>query len=397
VEDCGPGIPDVAIALTPGFSTHGGYGFGLSTVHELATSLDIDSRPGRTRVQARFVRSPRPPELRAHYVARVVDHVETGAEEALVAIEQLGRALVDKGLPFEKIADMHEAASRALYARGIGRSAETISRMSACLAAVMMSSAIGFRGRVDLVEYDRAQVYAERARQRLETLGQLIGGMAHEVSNLLQPVVGLCELTLLDMPEDAPERDHLGIIADCAARASGMLRNVLAYGRFVEPEPRSVAFGAAVQRGLAFVSSVSMLWPTLTIDIADTQSRVTIVEDELTQILLNLIQNAAQAHAKRIEISLTRTLWRFPAKANGAPTPRRPALRLAVADDGDGMDAETLIRASIPFFSGKPKGEGSGMGLAVVGGIVKSWSGQLTLNSRPGAGATISIYVPIDA
>ena len=334
--------------------------------------------------------------LLADYVRGVSAYVSTGTEQALVEIEDLGRMAVDEGRPFEDIADLHESALLALAERGVAFDhAEVIRRASACLAALMMSSAVAYRARIDLVEYHRARAYAERARQRLESLGHLIGGMAHEINNLMQPIAGLTELALLDLPADAPERENLEIIARCAARSSRVLRNVLAYGRFAAPETKSTAFGPAVRRGIEFVSSVSLLWPTIVTDFADETSCATIVEDELTQILLNLIQNASQAKAKRIDVSVARTVWCFPADAS-KPETSRPALRLAVADNGCGMDVETLSRASEPFFSNKPPGEGTGMGLAVVGGIANSWSGQLSLDSQSGVGTTVSIYLPID-
>jgi signal transduction histidine kinase len=397
VEDAGPGIPDVDAALTPRFSTSSGHGLGLPTVKQLVKSLIIESRPGRTLVTALF-EGRGESRLLADYASGVTAYVGTGAEHALVAIEDLGRGAVNEGMPFDEIAALHETALRAVSQQGFALDqAEIKRRASTCLSALMIASGVAYRARIDLVEYDRAHAYAERARQRLETLGQLVGGMAHEVSNLLQPIVGLCELSLLDIADDAPERENLDIIAGCAARASGVLRNLLAYGRYAEPEVRLIALGPAIRRSVSFVMSVSMLWPSIGVIIEDDASRVAIVEEELTQILLNLIQNATQAHAKRIEVSVSRTLWRFPAEAANAPVPRRqPALRVAVADDGDGMDGDTLVRASIPFFSGQPPGEGSGMGLAVVGGIVKSWSGQLTLTSQPGEGTTVSVYLPID-
>ncbi len=334
--------------------------------------------------------------LRTQYVSCVGAYVATGEELFLAEIEDLARDAIDEGKRLEEMADLHEAALLALVENGAACNAETIRRASACHAAFMVSSTVFHQARVDLIHYDSSRAYGERARQRLETLGQLIGGMAHEVSNLLQPVVGLCELSLLDMPDGAPERENLEIVSGCAARASGVLRNLLAYGRYAEPEMKLTAFGAAVRRSLAFVTSVSMLWPALTVSIEDERSRVVMVEEELTQILLNLMQNAQQANAKRIDISVTRTSWRFPVEEGAPAPPIHPALRLAVADDGDGMDGDTLIRASIPFFSGKPPGEGSGMGLAVVGGIVKSFCGQLTITSQPGEGTTVSIYLPID-
>jgi len=331
------------------------------------------------------------------YVDAVRAYVETGEELFLAEIEDFARDAIDDGRRLEEMADLQEAALLALAQGGVPLDARAIHRASACHAAFVVSSTVFHQARLDLVHYDRSRAYGERARQKLETLGQLVGGMAHEISNLLQPIVGLCELSLLDLPEGAPERENIEIIAGCAGRASGVLRNLLAYGRYAEPELKLVAFGAAIRRGVAFVSSVSMLWPALATTIEDESSRVMIVEEELTQILLNLIQNAQQANAKRIEISVRRTLWRFTKDDAEAPTPpRAPALRLAVADDGDGMDGDTLLRASIPFFSGKPPGEGSGMGLAVVGGIVKSWCGQMTITSQPGEGTTVSIYLPVD-
>lgn len=335
--------------------------------------------------------------LLTQYVSCVGAYVATGEELFLAEIEDIARDAIEEGRRLEEMAGLHEAALLGLVERGVVCDAETIRRASACLSAFMVSSTVFHQARVDVVHYDRARAYSERARQRLETLGQLIGGMAHEISNLLQPVVGLCELSLMDMAEDAPERENLEIISGCSARASGVLRNLLAYGRYSEPEMKLTAFGAAVRKSLDFVTSISMLWPALTVTIADDRSRVVIVEEELTQILLNLMQNAQQAHAKRIDISVRRMDWRFPATEEGASAPPvQPALRLAVADDGDGMDRDTLARAAIPFFSGKPPGEGSGMGLAVVGGIVKSFCGQLTIASKPREGTTVSIYLPID-
>jgi len=333
--------------------------------------------------------------LRAQYVSCVGAYVATGEELFLAEVEELARDATDEGRRLEEMAGLHEAALLALVENGVACDAAAIRRASACLSAFMVSATVFHQAQVDLIHYDRSRAYGERARQRLETLGQLIGGMAHEVSNLLQPVVGLCELSLLDLPEGAPERENLEIISGCAARASGVLRNLLAYGRHAERDMKLAAFGAAVRRSMAFVSSISMLWPTLTVAIDDERSRALVVEEELTQILLNLIQNAQQANARRIDISVKRTFWRFHSEAEDA-RPRQPALRLAVRDDGDGMDGETLTRACIPFFSGKPPGEGSGMGLAVVGGIVKSWCGQLTLTSQAGEGTTVSIYLPVD-
>lgn len=331
-------------------------------------------------------------DLRQAYAESVAAYVGVGAEQSLLAIEDIGRAVVEAGTPFEELAEFHTAAMLALAERGAGcDQPQTILRASTCLAALMMASAVGYRARVDVVEYQRARAYAERARQRLESLGLLIGGMAHEISNLLQPICGLCELALLDLAPDAPERETLDIIAGCAARSARVLRSVLAYGRFDASGAQPCPLGPAVRRGLNFVTSVSMLWPDIVTDIADETARAVIVEEELTQILLNLVQNAAQADAGRIVVSLAPATWRFPGKPQA-----ETALRLMIADDGRGMDAQTLSRASEPFFSSKASGEGSGMGLAVVSGIVESWFGQITMASQPGGGTTVAIYLPVE-
>jgi signal transduction histidine kinase len=332
-------------------------------------------------------------ELHLAYIEGVSAYVSTGAEQSLLDIEELGRTVVDQGKPFEELAELHAAAMLALSERGVGcNEPQTILRASTCLAALMISSAVGYRARVDLVEYHRARAYAERSRQRLESVGLLIGGMAHEISNLLQPISGLCELALLDLAPEAPERETLDIIAGCAQRSARVLRKVLAFGRFDASAAQPAPLGPAVRRGLDFVASVSMHWPELVTNIADDSSQAIVVEDELTQILLNLVQNAAQANATRISVTVTNAVWRFPAKARPAP-----ALRLTITDNGCGMDAQTLSRASEPFFSSKPSGEGSGMGLAVVSGIIESWSGHLTMSSQLGGGTTVAIYLPVES
>ncbi|MCW2286699.1 PAS domain S-box-containing protein [Rhodoblastus acidophilus] len=244
-------------------------------------------------------------------------------------------------------------------------------------------------------EAESRVAYSESARQRLETLGETVGSVAHEVNNLMQPIAGLCELSLLDLPDEAPDRQNWKIVADCARRVTGVMGHILAYGRFATPDVACIPFGPAVCKALDFVCSVSMQWPSIVRELVDEHSCAMIVEDELAQVLLNLIQNATHAHASQIVVSVTRANLHCSDVAPKTSALASSALRLTVVDDGDGMDPNTCDRALLPFFSSKPIGQGTGMGLAVVSGIVKSWSGHLTIDSQLGAGTTVSIIVPV--
>jgi len=330
--------------------------------------------------------------LLQRYTAGMATYVATAAEAPLLDIEELGRLAITDDISLDEIAGLHEGAALALSDRGVPiNQPEIIRRMSACLSALMVSAAVAYRTKIDLLEQHRQQERdrTERDRQRLETLGQFVGSVAHELNNLLQPVRGMTELMLADLPGKPPERADLETVEACAIQAVSVIQGILAYVRRETIAPQSLAFGAAVATACTFIRP--MLREPFEVAIRDHDTRILALQGELTQILLNLLQNAVQAGATRMRVEVDRIGGDW--AVGGAPA----RMRLRVTDDGQGMSAAVAARALDPYFTTKASGQGTGLGLAIVRSIVLGWSGDLQLQSEPGRGTTVSLLLPVAA
>jgi PAS domain S-box-containing protein len=246
---------------------------------------------------------------------------------------------------------------------------------------------------VDMTERRRLQTELAQA-QRLTALGALAGGVAHDFNNILTAIQGNTSLAMLDAPQ---AREHLEEIQQAVARAATLVRQMLTFGRKEAPrrEPTSLAVLIDEVLGLLRASLPS------SIELRRVFEDTPLVEAEpakVHQVLMNLVTNASQAiGAARgvIEIGLSR-------RAVGPETPNAPAdmplgdyVVLSVRDSGSGMDEVTLRRVFEPFFTTKPLGMGTGLGLSVVHGIMKAHGGAISVESRPGAGATFRLYFPL--
>lgn len=331
--------------------------------------------------------------LLPRYTEGVARYVATADEAPLLDIEELGRLAITDDISLDEIAGLHEGAALALSDRGVPiNRPEIIRRMSACLSALMVSAAVAYRTKIDLLEQHRQQERdrTERDRQRLETLGQFVGSVAHELNNLLQPVRGMTEIMLADLTEGRPpERADLETVEACAIQAVGVIQGILGYVRRETIAPQSLAFGAAVATSCTFIRP--MLREPFAVVIRDQDTKVLALQGELTQILLNLLQNAVQAGAKDMRIEVDRV------GGDWAGAGARPRMRLRVTDDGHGMSADVAARALDPYFTTKASGQGTGLGLAIVRSMVLGWSGDLQLQSEPGRGTTVTLLLPVAA
>ncbi|TXN61374.1 hypothetical protein FV228_21135 [Methylobacterium sp. WL18] len=329
--------------------------------------------------------------LLPRYTEGVARYVATADEAPLLDIEELGRLAITDDISLDEIAGLHEGAALALSDRGVPiNRPEIIRRMSACLSALMVSAAVAYRTKIDLLEQHRQQERdrTERDRQRLETLGQFVGSVAHELNNLLQPVRGMTEIMLADLTEGRPpDRADLETVEACAIQAVGVIQGILGYVRRETIAPQSLAFGAAVATSCTFIRP--MLREPFAVAIRDQDTKVLALQGELTQILLNLLQNAVQAGAKDMRIEVDRV--------GGDWAGAGARMRLRVTDDGHGMSADVAARALDPYFTTKASGQGTGLGLAIVRSMVLGWSGDLQLQSEPGRGTTVTLLLPVAA
>ena len=252
---------------------------------------------------------------------------------------------------------------------------------------------------LDITEQKGTEALLHKS-QKLASLGNMAAGMAHEINNLLLPIVGLTRMTVRRMDEATPERARLEKVVDAAQRAATIIAQVMEFGRqdagVMEPiDPRDV-----VERAL------ETMRPALPADIRLDRrlrrglGRVLANADGLHMAIVNLMSNAIDSfggHPGRIRIRLDRV--DVDAK-QAIPTPGSasgPHVRLRIEDTGCGMDAETLERALDPFFTTKDVGQGTGLGLSVAHGIVERHGGAMHIDSIVGQGTRIEIYLPLTA
>ncbi len=236
-----------------------------------------------------------------------------------------------------------------------------------------------------------------RQAQKLEAVGQLAGGMAHDLNNLLTVITGFTALAAEGLEAD-PEaaRSDLEHVRTAADRAAALTRQVLAFSRRQTLQPRTVDL-AVVVGGL-----IPLLRPLLGEAISIVVrgepglGGARIDPNALEQVVMNLAVNAADAMPTGGTLALEVAAEDVPAtgRRDADGIPPGPYVRLAVADTGSGMDAETRAHAFEPFFTTKAPGRGTGMGLAMVYGIVTQSGGHVRIDSEPGQGTRVSVWLP---
>ncbi|HEY0836975.1 MAG TPA: ATP-binding protein [Azospirillum sp.] len=226
---------------------------------------------------------------------------------------------------------------------------------------------------------------SERQRQRVEALGRMMGGVAHEINNLLQPVALLTQ-ELLDHHAADADGEYLDMVLDCTRKARRIIGDLLAFSRPSGRVSECVAAGQLLGDALALVRKAVGPGIDVTVAVRDGEIPVKADKTTFTQVVLNLAVNAAAAMggAGTVAIALC-----------GEPAGRgRRRVRIDVADSGCGMDRATLERAFEPFFTTNPVGQGTGLGLSVAYGLVKDMGGDITLESAPGRGTRVVVLLP---
>ena len=242
-----------------------------------------------------------------------------------------------------------------------------------------------------------AVVEAERQKAKLESLGQLAGGIAHEINNLLQPVLICGRFILEDHPDDPELCANARAIVDSAATAAEVVRGVLAFSRRTSARRDAVALGPAVAAELERLRPTLPAEVTLDADLAAAEGRAILANpSELAQILHNLVGNAVDATDRRGRVAVgLAPVTVDEALAVRLLLPAGGYLRLSVADDGPGIDPAVARRIFDPFFTTKEIGRGTGLGLSIVRGIVESWKGAIVLREGGGPGTVFDLYFPL--
>jgi len=246
-------------------------------------------------------------------------------------------------------------------------------------------------------ERRKAEIHL-RHMHRLQSIGTLAGGIAHEFNNVLLPLLLYTDLALEDLPADSAARPHLERVLRLANRAKGLSEQILTFGRQTEDTHQTeLAISPTVAEAMSMVRALVPANIDIRTSLDTEAGAVQGDANEIQQLVVNLCSNAYQALAKGggvISVSVGRTpVSREFAQAH----PRLHAgeyVRLRVSDSGEGMDAETLERIFDPFYTTREVGKGTGLGLSVVHGIVVKHEGDIIIESRPGEGTTVDVYFP---
>jgi PAS domain S-box-containing protein len=236
-------------------------------------------------------------------------------------------------------------------------------------------------------------------KQKMEAVGTLAGGIAHDFNNILGAMQGYLELSLDDLPEDNPVRENLDQIMSCVGRAAKLVKQILTFSRKdqQEQEKEPVLISSIVKEVLGMLRSSLPATIKISRKIQADTSLVMADSTQIHQVLVNLCTNASHAmkeNGGQLEVILENVNLKSETRVGDEHLQPGKYVKLIVSDTGHGIDKELMDRIFEPFFTTKKKNEGTGLGLSVVHGIIKSHDGAITVSSTRGKGTTFEIYLP---
>jgi signal transduction histidine kinase len=232
--------------------------------------------------------------------------------------------------------------------------------------------------------------------ERLEAIGTLAGGIAHEFNNILGAILGYCEIGLEQLQKPSASRRYLQQIMKAGKRAQGIVEQILTFSRHSDPQHRPIEASPLVAEALDLLRASLPATVSIQTHVGPDGARLMGNATEFQQVVMNLCTNAAQAMEGRGAIDVTLDTIDVPdaQSLSHGVLPAGGYIRLAVTDTGPGIEAAVMERIFEPFFTTKSPGRGTGLGLATVHGIVTQHVGALNVISRRGAGSTFEAYFP---
>jgi PAS domain S-box-containing protein len=309
--------------------------------------------------------------------------------------EEHHRLLADREQLFETL----QCETLGLHAEGGEFPVELVLRPMMVKGHLLFTAFLRDLSALRHIEAERARLEEHlRQGQKLEALGTLASGIAHEFNNILCAVIGYAEMTLAEVPEGSLPHGNVRQILNAADRAKHVVRQILTFSRRDTAELGHVDIAAVVREAIGLIERTFPSTVEVRTKLGAGIGTVYADSTQLHQVVLNLCTNAL--HAMRDEggalsVFLDRVVIDETLSTPRAGLPSGEYALLVVKDTGHGMDPATLSRIFDPFFTTKEAGEGTGLGLAVVHGIVRQVGGAIFAESRPGAGSTFRVYLPV--
>jgi len=236
-----------------------------------------------------------------------------------------------------------------------------------------------------------------RHAQKMEAIGQLAGGVAHDFNNILTVITGYCSMMKIQIGEEDPHNLNINQVLAAAERATSLTRSLLVFSRKEPINPQEADLNDIVTNVGKFIRRIIGEDILLRIDLNEEPLDVNVDTGQIEQVMVNLSTNARDAMEKGGTLIITTSFQELGptfVQAHGYGTHGRYAL-ITVSDTGNGMDKNTRKRIFEPFFTTKEAGKGTGLGLSIVYGIVKRHSGFINVYSEQGKGTTFRIYLPL--
>ncbi len=265
---------------------------------------------------------------------------------------------------------------------------------SATRPLVVDGQVVGATGVLEDLTAQRETEELLRVAQRMEAVGRLAGGVAHDFNNILTVILSYTDFVMAELGSDALRND-LAEVERAARRAEALTRQLLAFSRRQVLRPEAVSLASLVDGVSKMLRRLIGEDIDLRVIACDELYDVLADRGQMEQVIVNLVINARDAmpDGGRVEVR-TSNVDLDDARAAALQVSAGPYVELAIADTGHGMDAATRARVFEPFFSTKPVGKGTGLGLAMVYGLVRQSGGAVTVESEPGEGATFRVFLP---
>jgi PAS domain S-box-containing protein len=244
---------------------------------------------------------------------------------------------------------------------------------------------------------ERAQLEHQlRHAQKIEALGTFTGGIAHDFNNILSAMIGFAELARDKLKEGSRERHHLQRVFEAGLRGRALIKQMLTFSRKTEQEKRPIQLSRVVEETMKLMRSSIPTTVSIRPDIRSKWGLVFADPTQMEQILMNLCTNAAHAMQERGGVLHVELSDFSVSESGGDPHGIKPGLylKLSVRDTGTGMSPDVAEKIFDPFFTTKKQGEGTGLGLSVVHGIVTQHNGYIAVESEPGRGSAFTVYLP---
>ncbi|MCJ7810362.1 MAG: PAS domain S-box protein, partial [Desulfobulbaceae bacterium] len=249
----------------------------------------------------------------------------------------------------------------------------------------------------DITERKELEKELQQA-QKMEAIGTLSGGIAHDFNNILGIILGNTELAMDDVPEWNPARRNLKEVRKACLRAKDVIQQILSFSRQTDSEKKPIKIAPIVRESLTLLRASIPTSIEIRSNVEAAEDTILGNSTQIHQILINLCGNATHAMEEAggiLEVHLKNISLDVRAASQYHDIKPGPYVKLSVKDTGHGIDTQTMKRIFDPYFTTKDVGKGTGMGLAMVHGIVKRHNGAISVQSKPGSGSSFDIFFPL--